>query len=336
MKLEVSKYADEPVETVLEKLKEESKIEEQQEVSKVIEIPKARRYNKGKLRYELIADRALRDLADVYTKGAHKYTIYRDVEGKEVKGADIPLSEVGNYEVVNDGSDNWRKGLPWMSTLGSVERHIASWKTGEDLDPELKTYHLANAAWGLFVLLESYRLHPELDDRPKIIQRKTALDLDEVVVNWVGAWCEKHNMEIPEDWYFHRDLPKRFEEMKATGELDKFYMDLKPLISPSEIKFDVDCYVTSRPVDSTVTEAWLDKHGFPARPVITVPVGQSKLSVLKERGIEYFIDDNYKTYCELNANGIVCFLMDAKHNRRFDIGFKRVLSFQDFYDRFIK
>lgn len=32
-----------------------------------------------------------------------------------------------------------------MDTIGSVQRHIESWKKGEDID-ELGTYHLANAA----------------------------------------------------------------------------------------------------------------------------------------------------------------------------------------------
>lgn len=49
----------------------------------------ARRYNKGKLRYELISPIALEEIAKVYTKGADKYTLYDE-----------------NGDILDDGSNN--------------------------------------------------------------------------------------------------------------------------------------------------------------------------------------------------------------------------------------
>jgi hypothetical protein len=31
---------------------------------------------------------------------------------------------------------NWRKGLSWVDTLSSLERHIADFKKGVDIDPK--------------------------------------------------------------------------------------------------------------------------------------------------------------------------------------------------------
>lgn len=110
--------------------------------------PLARRDNKGKLRYELLPSYALSKVVEVYTKGAEKYTI-RDADGN----------------IIDDGANNWRKGLSWMSMIASVQRHIEAWKMGEDLDPELETEHLANAVWGLLGLIEYRMFFPEGDDR---------------------------------------------------------------------------------------------------------------------------------------------------------------------------
>lgn len=297
---------------------------------------KARRYNKGKLRYELIPTFAKECLADVYTKGAHKYSIYKDKEGKEILGIDIPFEKVGNYELIDDASNNWRKGLSWMDTISSCERHIESWKKGEDID-ELGTYHLANAAWNLFTLLESYKLHPELDDRNHkyLINKKIGLDVDEVCADWLTDWCKYWNINQPNHWFFDRNILDKFESMRKEGKLEGFYSNLKPLINPKDIPFEPHCYVTSRPVDTKITEEWLDKNEFPHRPVITVPLNKSKAEVLKEQNVDIFIDDRFENFVEINKAGILCLLMDMPHNRRYDVGYKRIMNFEDFKNRFL-
>lgn len=114
-----------------------------------IKYPRGARYNFGKIRYELIPPKALRKVAEVYTKGSEKYT-KRDADGV----------------IISDGANNWRLGMPWMETMGSVQRHIEAWKEGEDIDKDLGTAHLANAVFGLLALLEFADTHPNMDDRP--------------------------------------------------------------------------------------------------------------------------------------------------------------------------
>ncbi len=298
--------------------------------------PSAKRYNKGKLRYELVPSFAMEKLVEVYTRGAHKYSVYKDSEGNIIKGADIPFEELDNYgnlETIEDGANNWRLGQDWLSSMGSVKRHIADWEKGIDIDsdPAMKTLHLANAAWGLFSLLEFYKIHPEGDNRPHpyLNQPKIGLDIDEVLCNWVGDWAEYRGLDTPTSWWFDRGLMDEFNEMKEKGKLEEFYLSLKPLIEPMDIPFEPHCYITSRPVYTEVTEQWLDKNGFPARPVFTTGVGRSKVQIALEQGVDIFVDDGYHNFLELNKAGICCYLMDAPHNRRYDVGHKRIFNLKE-------
>ncbi len=289
----------------------------------------ARRYTNGKLRYELIPNNFLKELTKVYTIGADKYTI---------------KDEQGN--IIDDGADNWRKGLSWKQTLGAIQRHLEKFKNGEDFDYDYPkeyldkygpSYHLANAAWGIATLLEYYKIHPELDDRSHkyLNAPKIGLDIDEVICDWLTDWCNYWGISVPDTWFFDRNIMDKFKQMEKDGKLDGFYLNLKPLVNASDIPFEPHCYVTSRPVSTKVTEQWLDKNGFSQRPVMTVGLGKSKVDVLKEAGIDMFIDDRYENFVELNKNGICCFLMDMPHNRRYDVGYKRIYGFDDFKQRFL-
>ena len=118
--------------------------------------------------------------------------------------------------------------------------------------------------------------------------------------------------------------------MDKSGELEEFYMGLAPKIDPKELTFEPYAYITARPVVSEITAKWLDKHGFPSAPVWTVGVGGSKLDVIKQLGATIHIDDNHDTYTELNKNGVCCYLMDALHNKKFDVGIRRINSLKEF------
>lgn len=276
-------------------------------------MEQARRYNKGKLRYELLPENALKDIVEVYTKGAEKYSIYDD------KG-----------NLIEDGANNWRKGLPWMSTLGSVERHIRAYKQCEDIDEDLGTKHLANAAWGLLTLLEYYKIAPQYDDRIKKRQLKIGLDIDEVLCDWLGGWMEMKGIkERPTSWLFDRDITSTFDAMEKEGTLNDFMLGLKPLMKPEDIPFEPHCYITSRRVPSEISAKWLDMHNFPTAPVYTVKPGTSKVEAAKQSGIDVFVDDNIKNFIELNNNRILCYLYDQPHNHRYNVGYKRIYNLKE-------
>ena len=160
---------------------------------------------------------------------------------------------------------------------------------------------------------------------------KIGLDIDGVIADFTKAW---HNLypEIsatPNTYYFDKKIMQRFDDMREAGTLDDFYLNLEPLIDPKDLPFEPKCYVTARPVDTKITEEWLEKHGFPKKKVITVPTGTSKVKVMRDAGIELFIDDYYKNFVELNSAGITTYLYSAPWNMEYDVGHMRIFSLND-------
>lgn len=287
---------------------------------------KALRYNAGKLRYNLIPENAKRELARVYTLGAHKYSTYLSQDGKELKGSEIPFSAVGEYKRIYDGANNWRLGTKWSAVMDSAMRHIESFKAGEDYD-ELGTLHLSNAVWNLMTILEYQFIYPQGDDRQKrnLLAPKIALDIDEVLADFVAAYCTKYSMEIPTCWHFDRKLNERLEELKN----DKaFWLSIKPKVRAEELPFEPVAYITSRYTPTAWTEEWLDLCGFPVAPVIST-AGKSKVEAFKESGANVFVEDNFEAFAEMERAGICCYLMDCPHNRRYNVGEKRIEKLTD-------
>lgn len=97
-----------------------------------------RKLDNDKIRYDLVPVYPLQEIAKVFTFGAKKY---------EDRG--------------------WEKGIKWGRVYGALLRHIFSWFTGEDKDPETGLSHLAHAGCNIMFLLEYERTHKELDNRPK-------------------------------------------------------------------------------------------------------------------------------------------------------------------------
>lgn len=106
-------------------------------------VPKANRFNKGKIRLELIPSEFKRELGNVFTKGAAKYA-----------------------------DDNWKlsAGTPDHQSfikdrIGSLERHLLAYQEGELFDSEVVkgaeniiTSHLGHIAWNALAVLY-YELH---------------------------------------------------------------------------------------------------------------------------------------------------------------------------------
>ena len=259
------------------------------------------RYNEGKTRYELLPPFAIDQLAKVLTKGSEKYDVR-----------------------------NWERGMKWSNVISSLKRHIAAIERGEDYDPETGLPHASHVTCNAAFLTEYYKIYPQGDDRPHSYLKdvRIGLDVDEVLTDWLGSYKKLYG--YPDEhgfssWWVHYDIKDQCD--KDMG--DDFYRDLCPKICPEDIPFDPYCYVTSRNVDSKITEEWIQRHGFPCRPVFTVGLHKSKVDILKEQKIDIFIDDVYKNFVEINKAGIMCYLLDAPHNRRYEVGHKRLMSLND-------
>lgn len=259
------------------------------------------RFNSGKLRYDLVHAWSHEQMVRVLTKGSIKYA-----------------------------ERNWEKGMAWSNVISSLKRHLAAIEAGEDYDVETGELHAAHLACNAHFLTAYYKIFPQGDNRPHTyLQRpKIGLDIDEVLCDWVGAFTQKFGYAIPENWNFSYETYQHFQSMDVE-EMNEFYLNLPAKISPSELPFEPHCYITSRSVPVELTKQWLQKNGFPTVKVYSVGFGVSKIDVAKESGIEIFVDDRYENFVELNNAGICTFLMDAPHNKRYNVGYKRISSLKD-------
>lgn len=268
-------------------------------MSEVRKIGEGLRYNDGKVRHDLLEPYAIHELAKVFTLGAQKYA-----------------------------PNNWLKGMEWSKITASLKRHLNAYEKGEDYDPETGLLHAAHIAWNAMALVSYYKHFPQGDDRIHTFIKKPriALDIDEVLADWVGLWCQYFKEDLPEFWNFDRDIGAKFEMLKDNKD---FWLSIKPKINPSDIPFEPVAYVTSRSIPTEWTEEWLRINKFPSVPVYTVGFGVSKIETLKQLNVDIFVDDRYENFEELNRAGICCYLMDALHNKRYDVGFKRIFSLKD-------
>ncbi len=266
-----------------------------------MEKSKGLRFNEGKLRYDLLHPVAQKGIVKVLTKGAEKYEPH-----------------------------NWEKGMEWSKVIASMKRHLAAFESGEDYDPETGELHADHLQCNAHFLSAYYKIAPQYDDRQHTYLKnlKIGLDIDEVLVDWIGGYKEFYKYDESHEfgsWYLHFDILGRCKDDLD----DEFYKNLKPKVNPNDIPFLPHCYITSRNIDTKITEDWLYNNGFPCRPVRTVGLSESKVDVAKEMGVDIFVDDVYKNFLDLNNNGVMCYLMDAPHNRRYDVGHKRIKSLSE-------
>lgn len=143
---------------------------------------------------------------------------------------------------------------------------------------------------------------------------KIGYDLDGCIVDFVGGFFKWFNEPMPEilTW----EQPFVNAHFKEIAHNKKFWLSLAPLIDPSELDgLPVYCYITARPVDPHISFKWLEMYGFPPAPVFGVgsngAIHDTKTEIIKELGINYFIDDKRQHFDEINWHTTcTCFLMN--------------------------
>jgi len=103
----------------------------------------AARFDKGKLRMELVPSVAMEALAAIFGNGADKY-----------------------------GDFNWQKGLPWLQPYASCMRHLLAWWEGEDLDQESGQPHIYHAMANLVMIAEYMKKGKGRDNRLYLKERE--------------------------------------------------------------------------------------------------------------------------------------------------------------------
>jgi len=274
------------------------------------------RFNEGKLRHDLVHPWAHEQMVKILTKGSLKYA-----------------------------PRNWEKGMAWSNVLSSLKRHLSAIEKGEDYDydencedckkGDCKSHsgelHAAHLACNAHFLTAYYKIYPQGDDRNHAYLNppKIGLDIDHVLCDWEGPWREKFGYKGPaQNWNFSYDNHEHFKTFDPI-ELEKFYLNLPPLIDSKDMPFEPCCYITSRSIPVELTKKWIQKNGFSTVPVHSVGFGQSKVEVAKQAGIDIFVDDCYKNFVELNQAGICTFLYSAPHNMKYNVGARRLNSLKE-------
>jgi len=265
---------------------------------------KGTKFDQGKTRLELIPPFAEELLGKALTYGANEY-----------------------------GADNWAKGIKFRRLIGAAKRHIAAIERGEDFDDGPKgsgMMHVGHALAELAFLAEMYRIHPEMDDRRiEVLQHhRVGLDIDDVLADFCGAYCTAFSLPIPTSWCFDRNFKKHYAEICNHKE---FWLNMGEKSKPTDMHFEPVCYISSRDCDDKWTTEWLDNHDFPRVPVIHVGIGQSKVEVAKEYNIDIFVDDCFQNVRDLNNAGIFTYMFDAPHNRRYDVGHRRIKNLTELF-----
>ena len=258
-----------------------------------------KRYNQGKTQLDLIPPFVIEELGKVLTFGAEKYD-----------------------------RNNYRKGMAWSKVIDSLMRHLNSFRAGEDFDPESGLLHLSHILTNTAFLLEYTRIYPQGDDRvKKYLEMPTVgLDIDDVLADTITYWCEHHKCDIPVWWHDHNFRKENFDKVHDNKD---FWLNIPPKIKPSDLNFEPVLYCTSRSIPCEWTKEWLFKNGFPDVELISVGYGESKVESLKGK-CDIFIDDRYDNFVELERNGICCYLMTAEHNKRYDVGYRRIDNIKEF------
>lgn len=129
---------------------------------------------------------------------------------------------------------------------------------------------------------------------------KKALDVDGVLANFYSAFCRKFNM--PVETVMHWDRPWINDKFHEVENDHHFWANLPVLNGPEEISFEFDYYITSLPDNlKSAREEWLEKNGFPNKPVI---LSYDKSNTMLELGVELIIDDKHQTIIEVHDSGL--------------------------------
>jgi hypothetical protein len=134
-------------------------------------MEKALRYNTGKPMWRFLCPDAMIPMIDVLTYGAHKYTVFQNVEtSKEYTGMEITQEQARNktlFKVIRSGSDQWKDGLSVTECFESLQRHLYAFMDGENNDKESGLNHLGHAMCNLMFMTYMTLFKPEFDDRTK-------------------------------------------------------------------------------------------------------------------------------------------------------------------------
>jgi len=265
------------------------------------------RYNSGKLRYDLVHPIAHEGLVRVLTKGSEKYA-----------------------------PRNWELGMSWSKVIASLKRHLSAIENGEDFDLETGELHIDHLQCNAHFLSAYYKIFPQGDDRPRYFSNiKIGYDIDGVLADFNSYFHSYLDIDRENKEVYHWNDPFILSNFSRISSDEKFWLNIPALNKPENIYFEPVAYITSRTISPEISKKWLDENHFPSAKVYNTKE-YSKLELCKQLGIDFFIDDSYENFCDMNNGGIKCFLYSQSYNLKYEVGGLRVNGLSELKNKILR
>lgn len=150
--------------------------------------------------------------------------------------------------------------------------------------------------------------------------KTVALDVDETLVAFAEPFievCKKKgiHLTVGKIWNFFDQDDRAYS---VFNELDKDFWITLPRIKKS---LDLDiipvAYISHRLFPERITEQSLHRLGFPKAPVFHVKHTEEKVKIIKQLGVDVYVDDRSSTVMFCQENGIEAYLLDQPWNADF-------------------
>lgn len=219
--------------------------------------------------------------------------------------------------------NEWRSNASWSDIISNLKYHLSEFELGNDFDAK-GLLHIAHVASDALLLSEMYSCYPQGDDRVlgAVAKPIVVLDLDDTVFDFIGFYQKRFGVELADYWKADYDMGKNLEELKN----DKDFWINMPIKHTPPV--EVDYYVTARSIPEEWTMEAIQKNNLPKAKVISLPWNVSKIDTLKKIGATIMVDDKYETFKECLNNGIFCYLVDAPHNKHYNVGHHRIMDLE--------
>lgn len=133
----------------------------------------------GKLRLDLVPPEMIEALARVLTYGATKYA-----------------------------DNNWRQGIPYMTSVGSSQRHLMDFLKGIDIDTESGLYNIEQAFLNLGMIVTQHALgRKDLDDRyreKQVTKTNKSTSSKEYIYKTFDESLKESECIVKDGIYYHR------------------------------------------------------------------------------------------------------------------------------------
>jgi len=159
---------------------------------------------------------------------------------------------------------------------------------------------------------------------------RIGLDIDDVLADFIGAYCREYDLPIPTEWKFDPLFKARYEKLCHDH---VFWAMLRHKIDwQMPYNSNIACYITSRPQSIRQwTYDWIVDCGFPQVPIEFVEPGGSKVEAARKHGVDIFVDDNFDNFEELTRAGVFTYLYSQPHNARYNVGHRRINSLAELF-----